>query len=142
MRPLRSITSFHRLRTPRMAKAGAGHLTFDLWVQKTAKQEHGFDTGKVTDPDEIMISVNFWGRYGQWDERPEDWRTYCNCVFETPGYPVPRPARGDQLNVLEAYSALTIFEPERPLSEHTLRTFDTRIRQFPEEQEQAGIDVP
>jgi hypothetical protein len=105
-------------------KQGQGHVTFDLWLQNTAKQEHGFDTGQVT-THEIMIPVNFWGSYGQWDKRPEDWRRYCDhCVFEY---------QGIRFHVLHAEPhskswsqswALTIFEPEHPLSEDTVRTFN------------------
>ena len=109
--------------TPEGEKQGKGHLTFDLWVQNTSEQKHGVDTGRVT-THEIMIPVNFWGTYGQWDKRPEDWRSYCNCVFEYQGIKFHVLHAEPHSKYWKNYWALTIFEPERPLSEDTVRTFD------------------
>ena len=123
-------------------KQGQGHLTFDLWLQNTAKQEHGFNTGKVISH-EIMIPVNYWGNYGQWDKRPEEWRNYCNCVFEH---------KGIRFRVLHAEPnskswghdwALTIFQPEQPLSEDTVRTFNlSAFINFLRNRNKPGTNIP
>ena len=109
--------------TPEGQKQGQGHLTFDLWLQNSAKQEHGFDTGRVVSH-EIMIPVNFWGNYGKWDKRPPDWRNYCNCVFEYQGIRFHVLHAEPKSKSWNQYWALTIFQPEQPLSEDTVRTFD------------------
>jgi hypothetical protein len=127
--PIHASFAFHHFitpppNTPEGQKKGQGHVTFDLWLQKTPTQEHGGDTGLVT-THEIMIPVNFWGRYGEWDKRPEDWRNYCrNCVFEYQGIRFHVLHAAPKSRSWSQYWALTIFEPERPLSEDTIRTFD------------------
>lgn len=127
--PIHASFAFHHFikpppNTPGGGKKGQGHLTFDLWLQKTPKQEHGGDTGLVT-THEIMIPVNYWGDYGAWDKRPEDWKAYCrDCVFEYQGirfHVLHAPAKSPSW---PNYWSLTVFEPERPLSEDTVRTFD------------------
>ncbi|HEY0887058.1 MAG TPA: CBM35 domain-containing protein [Ramlibacter sp.] len=103
--------------------AGKGHIAFDIWLQNTAQQFHGADTNFARSH-EIMIPLNYWGGYGEWSRRPTDWRNYCNCTFQH---------NGITFHVLHAepysaswsnYWAFTIFQPEVPLSEDVVRTFN------------------
>jgi hypothetical protein len=46
------------------APAGRGHLSYDIWLQNTPVQQHGFNAiGEITH--EIMIPLDYWGGYGQ-----------------------------------------------------------------------------
>ena len=41
---------------------GKGHLAFDIWLQETTTQAHGFANAPITH--EIMIPLRNWGQYG------------------------------------------------------------------------------
>lgn len=47
------------------APTGHGHLTYDIWLQTTPTQSHGFDANKEI-THEIMIPLDYWGGYGQY----------------------------------------------------------------------------
>jgi hypothetical protein len=45
------------------APTGRGHLSYDIWLQNTPDQCHGFDNcNEITH--EIMIPLDYWGGYG------------------------------------------------------------------------------
>jgi hypothetical protein len=45
------------------APSGRGHLSYDIWLQSTPDQTHGFNSaGEITH--EIMIPLDYWGGYG------------------------------------------------------------------------------
>jgi uncharacterized phage protein (TIGR02218 family) len=41
---------------------GKGHFSYDIWLQSSATQDHGFSASSVTH--EIMIPLEYWGGYG------------------------------------------------------------------------------
>lgn len=49
-------------RYPNGRPEGLGQLTFDIWLQDSAKQIHGFKCPPITH--EIMIILDCWGNYG------------------------------------------------------------------------------
>lgn len=54
---------------------GRGHLTYDIWLQKTPTQEHGFNAkGEISH--EIMIPQNSWGGYGKYPHRNPTWYSH------------------------------------------------------------------
>jgi hypothetical protein len=48
-----------------VAPTGRGHLTYDIWLQSTPDQCHGFDNCKEI-THEVMIPLDYWGGYGQY----------------------------------------------------------------------------
>jgi hypothetical protein len=45
------------------APTGRGHLSYDIWLQNSPTQQHGWNAaGEITH--EIMIPLNYWGNYG------------------------------------------------------------------------------
>lgn len=67
--PIHSSFSYRHLVSP---EGGKGQLTYDLWLQKTARQCHGFNNcGEITH--EIMIPVAYWGGYGKCGSRNPSW---------------------------------------------------------------------
>jgi len=87
--------------------------------------------------------MNYWGNYGRWDRRPEDWRSYCNCVFEYEGIRFHVLHVEPHSKSWNQYWALTIFQPERPLSEDTIRTFNiSAFINFLRNRNKPGTTVP
>lgn len=59
--PLYSSFNYQHNATP----TGRGHLSYDIWLQNTPTQCHGFNNcGEITH--EIMIPLDYWGGYGQY----------------------------------------------------------------------------
>lgn len=57
--PLYSSFNYTQNATP----TGRGHLSYDLWLQNTPTQCHGWNAcGEITH--EIMIPLTYWGNYG------------------------------------------------------------------------------
>ena len=54
------------------APTGRGHLAYDIWLQSTPKQCHGFNKCKELSH-EIMIPLNYWGGYGAYRHRNPGW---------------------------------------------------------------------
>jgi len=50
---------------------GRGQLTYDLWLQNTPVQGHGWNASELTH--EIMIPVSYWGDYGAYPYRNSAW---------------------------------------------------------------------
>lgn len=55
---LKSRFAYTNNQTP----TGRGHLTYDIWLQNTGTQGHGFAAPPITT--EIMIPLYYWGNYG------------------------------------------------------------------------------
>lgn len=56
-------TLFAQLRyTQKTTPTGVGHLSFDIWMQESSTQTHGFAGASITH--EIMIPISIWGNYG------------------------------------------------------------------------------
>jgi hypothetical protein len=51
------------LKWKKTTATGRGHLSFDIWLQETPDQVHGFPNTSITH--EIMIPVGNWGTYGR-----------------------------------------------------------------------------
>lgn len=67
--PILSTFSYRHLVSP---ESGKGQLTYDMWLQNTAAQCHGFNNcGEITH--EIMIPLTYWGGYGKCGSRNVDW---------------------------------------------------------------------
>ncbi len=65
---IHSSLSYRHLVTPE----GKGQLTYDIWLQNTPKQCHGFNNcQEITH--EIMIPVAYWGDYGRCGSRNPAW---------------------------------------------------------------------
>lgn len=58
---------------------GKGHLAYDIWLQNTSTQYQGFGAG-ITH--EIMIPVNNWGGYGDWNLRNPSWNTGLTVTMQ------------------------------------------------------------
>jgi hypothetical protein len=54
------------------APTGRGHLSYDIWLQNTPVQCHGFNNCKEI-THEIMIPLNYWGGYGSYPNRNPGW---------------------------------------------------------------------
>jgi hypothetical protein len=53
-------------------EGGKGQLTYDIWLQNTPRQCHGFNNcAEITH--EIMIPLTYWGGYGQCGSRNPAW---------------------------------------------------------------------
>jgi hypothetical protein len=58
--------------THNQTPTGRGHLSYDLWLQNTPVQQHGWNSAnEITH--EIMIPVSYWGGYGSYGTRNRDW---------------------------------------------------------------------
>jgi hypothetical protein len=55
-----------------MIPTGRGHLSYDLWLQNTSVQQHGFNSANEL-THEIMIPVSYWGNYGSYGTRNPAW---------------------------------------------------------------------
>lgn len=67
--PIYSSFSYKHLVSP---ESGKGQLTYDIWLQNTPKQCHGFNNCKEI-THEIMIPVTYWGGYGKCGSRSPSW---------------------------------------------------------------------
>lgn len=67
--PIHSSFSYRHLVSP---EGGKGQLTYDIWLQNTASQCHGFNNCKEI-THEIMIPVTYWGGYGKCGSRNPAW---------------------------------------------------------------------
>ncbi len=57
--PVYSSFNYEHNSTP----TGSGHLSYDIWLQNTPVQQHGWNAAnEITH--EIMIPLNYWGNYG------------------------------------------------------------------------------
>ena len=66
--PLYSSFDYKHNATP----TGQGHLAYDIWLQNTPTQCHGFNNcQEITH--EIMIPLNYWGGYGAYPARNPGW---------------------------------------------------------------------
>jgi len=54
------------------APTGRGHLTYDIWLQNTPVQQHGWNSAHEL-THEIMIPVSYWGNYGAYNSRNPSW---------------------------------------------------------------------
>lgn len=120
-----SSASFHHLVTP----THRGQLTYDIWLQNTATQSHGWNNnGELTH--EIMIPLTYWGDYGKCDTRNPGWRV----PEEDPNNPgVIRAKRvtldGREWCLYRAVNAVgpwsfIVFEPVTPLAADTVHTIN------------------
>ena len=68
---LKSSASFKHNAAP----TGRGHLSYDIWLQSTPEQVHGFNAkGEITH--EIMIPLDYWGGYGAYPHRNPSWYSH------------------------------------------------------------------
>ena len=67
--PIHSSFSYRHLVSP---EGGKGQLTYDIWLQNTATQCHGFNNCKEI-THEIMIPITYWGGYGKCGTRNPAW---------------------------------------------------------------------
>ncbi len=59
--------------THNVAPSGQGHLSYDIWLQKTPTQCNGFDACREI-THEIMIPLDYWGGYGAYPNgQPPGW---------------------------------------------------------------------
>jgi hypothetical protein len=57
------------------APTGRGHLAYDIWLQHTPDQTHGWNSkGEISH--EIMIPLNYWGDYGKHPTRNPGWYSH------------------------------------------------------------------
>lgn len=124
--PIYSSFSYRHLVPP----DGKGHLTYDIWLQNTAAQCHGFNNcSELTH--EIMIPVTYWGDYGKCGSRNEAWKVKDSkgghkvvsidgrdwCLY------LDRHMGGTWDQVKQAASGgwtFVVFEPMKPLSPETV----------------------
>jgi hypothetical protein len=57
------------------APTGRGHLSYDIWLQNTPDQAHGFDANREI-THEIMIPLDYWGGYGSYPTRNPSWYSH------------------------------------------------------------------
>lgn len=125
--PIHSSFSYRHLVSP---ENGKGQLTYDIWLQNTPKQCHGFNNcGEITH--EIMIPVTYWGGYGKCGSRNPAWEVKDArgahkvvrldgrdwCLYRT------RHMGGTWDPVRQAKSGgwtLVVFEPMEPLPPDTV----------------------
>jgi hypothetical protein len=61
------------------ACTGRGHLSWDIWLQETSDQGHGFPNASITH--EIMIAAGNWGSYGRHPNgRPPFWYSHDTII--------------------------------------------------------------
>lgn len=108
------------------APTGMGHLSYDIWLQNTPTQMHGFDSaGEITH--EIMIPITYWGNYGRSDRRADG--TFGPNQGRNPGwydsdvsidgrlYHIYRPHNPDgSFAPFGGGWHFIVFEPDQPLS--------------------------
>jgi hypothetical protein len=124
--PIYSSFSYRHL----VAPDGKGQLSYDIWLQNTPAQCHGFNVcHELTH--EIMIPVTYWGGYGRCGTRNEpwkvkdskgvqkvvriegrDWCLYLNRHMGGSWDPVKQAASGGWTFV--------VFEPVEPLAPETV----------------------
>ena len=97
---------------------GAGHLSYDIWLQSTPTQHNGF--GKdITH--EIMIPLDNWGGYGAYGNRNPNWYdhdvTIDGMLFHV--YVAKDPDGGFRPNFGGGWK-FVVFQPDRAIPPGTL----------------------
>ena len=125
--PIHSSFSYRHLVSP---EKGRGQLTYDIWLQNTAKQCHGFNNCQEL-THEIMIPLTYWGGYGKCGTRNPAWEVKDSkgahkvvaidgrdwCLYKA------RHMGGTWDPVKQARSGgwtLIVFEPMKPLPPDTV----------------------
>jgi len=93
------------------APTGRGHLSYDIWLQSTPDQAHGFNaTGEITH--EIMIPLDYWGNYGAYGYRNPGWYSHDATIdgrlwhiYFVRNFPSGQAGTG---------WTFTVFEPDQP----------------------------
>jgi hypothetical protein len=103
-----------------LSPTGKGQLTYDLWLQNTPVQQHGFNSAnEITH--EIMIPVSYWGSYGAFGSRNPAWYDH-DVTIDGRLYHVYASKNSD--GTLTAPNAVfpwkfIVFEPDGPNSTPT-----------------------
>lgn len=128
--PIHSSFSYRHL----VAPEGKGQLTYDIWLQNTPKQCHGFNNcQEITH--EIMIPIAYWGGYGKCGSRNPAWEVKDRkgghkvvsidgrdwCLYKA------RHMGGTWDPVKQAKAGgwtLVVFEPVKPLPPDTVHSLN------------------
>ena len=111
---------------------GRGHLSYDIWLQNTPTQMHGFDSAQEI-THEIMIPVTYWGHYGEQGYRNPAWYE-SDTTIDGKLYHIYRPHNADgSFTPFGNGWQFIVFEPDQPLApqqaaELNLASFLTFLR--------------
>jgi uncharacterized phage protein (TIGR02218 family) len=73
--PLAGLKAYANFANVSAAPTGEGHLSYDIWLQSSSTQDHGFTASSITH--EIMIPLTYWGGYGAYPSgRNPDWYSH------------------------------------------------------------------
>lgn len=109
--PLTMSVAFQHNQAP----VGRGHLSVDIWLQKTPTQTQGFNSqGEITN--EIMIPITYWGNYGAYGYRNPGWYDH-DVTLDGRLYHVyvGKDGSGNITNVVGPWKFI-VFEPDQPLT--------------------------
>ncbi|AMO22450.1 hypothetical protein GCM10027034_28080 [Ramlibacter solisilvae] len=90
---------------------GRGQLAFDLWLQATPAQVHGWGASPITH--EVMIALDYWGNYGAPSDRNPGWFSH-NVTIDGRRWHVYFVR-----HFMDGW-AFIVFEPDGPVAAGTL----------------------
>ena len=114
--------------------SGRGHLSYDIWLQNTPTQMHGFNSAhEITH--EIMIPVTYWGNYGRSDRNADG--TFGRNQGRNPGwYDSDATIDGRLFHIYRPHNPdgsfipfgggwrFIVFEPDQPMTPEQAQTLN------------------
>jgi hypothetical protein len=107
---------------------GRGQLTFDIWLQDSPTQAHGFGAPPITH--EVMIPLDYWGNYGAPSDRDPGWYSH-DAVID---------GRLWHVYFVRNFAGgwtFVVFEPDAPLGAATLN-IGAFLRHLPTRMDSSG----
>jgi hypothetical protein len=99
-----------------VAPTGRGQLSFDVWLQDSRGQVHGFNASPITH--EIMIPLDYWGNYGAHGHRNPAWYSH-DAVIDGRLWHIYL-ARNFAARNFPGGWTFVVFQPDAPLNAGTL----------------------